>query len=119
MVHFFFKIIWTEQQISKSRVKRDNSDESKHDNFDKRADNLAYRSVRYDDPEWKKQWYLVNEDLFNSQNLTFYSFFPLNLLKIDKRDLESTQKLDLHVVPAWSMGFTGKGVVVTVLDDGK
>ena len=26
---------------------------------------------------------------------------------------------DLNVEPAWKMGFTGKGVVVTILDDGE
>ena len=26
---------------------------------------------------------------------------------------------DLNVVPAWMQGFTGKGVVVAVVDDGK
>lgn len=26
--------------------------------------------------------------------------------------------LDMNVQDAWSMGFTGKGVVVTILDDG-
>lgn len=27
-------------------------------------------------------------------------------------------KLDLHVIPVWQKGITGKGVVITVLDDG-
>ena len=27
--------------------------------------------------------------------------------------------VDLNVVPAWNQGFNGKGVVVSVLDDGK
>jgi proprotein convertase subtilisin/kexin type 1 len=27
-------------------------------------------------------------------------------------------KLDLHVIPVWEKGITGKGVVITVLDDG-
>ena len=26
--------------------------------------------------------------------------------------------LDMNVMPAWQKGFTGKGVVVTILDDG-
>ena len=26
--------------------------------------------------------------------------------------------LDMNVLPAWQKGFTGKGVVVTILDDG-
>ena len=27
--------------------------------------------------------------------------------------------VDLNVLPAWQQGYTGKGVVVSVLDDGK
>lgn len=30
----------------------------------------------------------------------------------------SLPKLDLHVLPVWQKGITGKGVVITVLDDG-
>jgi proprotein convertase subtilisin/kexin type 1 len=86
-------IIWTEQQVSKNRVKRDYKQETL--NLIKRQENLAYRSVNYDDPEWQRQWYLIN-----------------------KRSQETEEKLDLHVVPAWALGYTGKGVVVTVLDDG-
>jgi hypothetical protein len=75
-------------------VKRDYKQETL--NLIKRQENLAYRSVNYDDPEWQRQWYLIN-----------------------KRSQETEEKLDLHVVPAWALGYTGKGVVVTVLDDGK
>jgi proprotein convertase subtilisin/kexin type 1 len=85
-------ILWTEQQVSKSREKRDHVDL-----FDKRSESIAYRSANFDDPEWANQWYLKND---NQKN---------------KRSLE---RLDLHVVPVWAMGYTGKGVVVTVLDDG-
>jgi furin len=26
--------------------------------------------------------------------------------------------MDINVIPAWNSGFTGRGVVVTILDDG-
>ncbi len=84
------KIIWAEQQISKRRIKRDHLD-----TFDKRSENLAYRSTNYDDPEWDSQWYLR-----------------------DRRYIQNVDKLDLHVIPVWKLGYTGQGVVVTVLDDG-
>ncbi len=32
--------------------------------------------------------------------------------------MENLPELDLHVTPVYDMGFTGKGVKVTVLDDG-
>nr|XP_032829914.1 neuroendocrine convertase 1-like [Petromyzon marinus] len=49
----------------------------------------------FDDPLWFKQWYLQ-----------------------DTRRDRSLPKLDLHVIPVWRAGITGRGVVVTVLDDG-
>ena len=50
------RVIWAEQQVGKRRVKRDNIEL----NFDKRSENLAYRSISYDDPKWETQWYLVS-----------------------------------------------------------
>ncbi|XP_071774918.1 neuroendocrine convertase 1 [Centroberyx gerrardi] len=49
----------------------------------------------FDDPMWNQQWYLQ-----------------------DTRTSSSLPKLDLHVIPVWKKGITGKGVVITVLDDG-
>nr|XP_033785085.1 neuroendocrine convertase 1 [Geotrypetes seraphini] len=49
----------------------------------------------FNDPMWNQQWYLQ-----------------------DTRTTLSQHKLDLHVIPVWKQGITGKGVVVTVLDDG-
>ncbi|XP_047439598.1 neuroendocrine convertase 1 [Mugil cephalus] len=49
----------------------------------------------FDDPMWNQQWYLQ-----------------------DTRTSSSLPKLDLHVIPVWQKGITGKGVVITVLDDG-
>lgn len=86
-------ILWTEQQVSKSRIKRDYND----DLIKKRDENRMYRSAHFDDPEWVNQWYLKNKNNFNKR---------------------SVERLDLHVVPAWALGYTGKGVIVTVLDDG-
>ncbi|XP_060790968.1 neuroendocrine convertase 1 [Neoarius graeffei] len=49
----------------------------------------------FDDPMWNQQWYLQ-----------------------DTRTSSSLPKLDLHVIPVWKKGITGKGIVITVLDDG-
>ncbi|MEE6458824.1 hypothetical protein FKM82_000441 [Ascaphus truei] len=49
----------------------------------------------FNDPMWSRQWYLQ-----------------------DTRINPSLPKLDLHVIPVWRKGITGKGVVVTILDDG-
>lgn len=79
----------------KKRSKRDFVDiKQEARTFDKRAETLAYRSTKYDDPQWQDQWYLR-----------------------DARD-NVNSKLDLRVIPVWAMGITGKGVVVSVIDDG-
>ncbi|GAB1298386.1 Neuroendocrine convertase 1 [Apodemus speciosus] len=49
----------------------------------------------FNDPMWNQQWYLQ-----------------------DTRMTATLPKLDLHVIPVWQKGITGKGVVITVLDDG-
>ncbi len=42
----------------------------------------------------------------------------LRIFQQDTRTSSSLPKLDLHVIPVWQKGITGKGVVITVLDDG-
>jgi len=49
----------------------------------------------FNDEYWKDQWYLH-----------------------DIRASTSAPKLDLHVLPVWAKNITGRGVTVTVLDDG-
>ena len=36
----------------------------------------------------------------------------------DTRTTPSLPRLDLHVLPVYDMGFTGRGVTVVILDDG-
>ena len=48
------------------------------------------RSVRLNDPLWEKMWYL-----------------------------NRGEDLDMNVEGAWEEGVTGKGVAVTILDDGE
>lgn len=74
---------------------------SDHDSVRWAAQEVAYsRSKRsvvaFNDPEWEKQWYLHDTRVSNT----------------------AQPKMDLHVIPAWNKGYTGKGVVVTILDDG-
>ncbi|XP_068686923.1 uncharacterized protein [Montipora foliosa] len=56
-------------------------------------DRMIARGIvpRFNDPLWDAQWYL------------------------DDKRVE--QDLDIHVLPVWNQGITGKGVVVTILDD--
>ncbi|CAL9697284.1 unnamed protein product [Knipowitschia caucasica] len=64
------QVLWAEQQVVKTRKKRDMFEDPS-------------------DPDFPKQWYLSD---------------PAHQ--------------DLHTKDAWAQGYTGRGVVVTILDDG-
>ncbi|XP_060062546.1 neuroendocrine convertase 1-like [Ylistrum balloti] len=82
------RVHWTEQQVAKSRTKRDIVEE-------RTREERQYVSMEFNDPLWAKQWYIK-----------------------DKAHDLTKPKYDLHIIPVWNQGFTGKGVVITVLDDG-
>ncbi|XP_078620006.1 neuroendocrine convertase 1-like [Branchiostoma floridae x Branchiostoma japonicum] len=82
------RIQWVAQQVGRARSKRGPIPQEHRQSEDNRP--MTFR-----DPYWEKQWYL--HDTRTSTNLP---------------------KLDLHVLPVWRKGITGKGIVVAVLDDG-
>uniref|UniRef100_A0A336LJV0 furin n=1 Tax=Culicoides sonorensis TaxID=179676 RepID=A0A336LJV0_CULSO len=97
------EVRWFQQQHSKTRVKRDYNTDTKfpytlpgHEslpslNF---ADKLHVRETNshiFPDPLFKEQWYLNGG---------------------------AKDGLDMNVAPAYKKGYTGKGVVVSILDDG-
>uniref|UniRef100_A0A8C7Z691 Proprotein convertase subtilisin/kexin type 5b n=1 Tax=Oryzias sinensis TaxID=183150 RepID=A0A8C7Z691_9TELE len=54
----------------------------------------AQNNIFYNDAKWSSMWYIhCNGDVHNCQS-------------------------DMNIMGAWKRGFTGKGVVVTILDDG-
>ncbi|KAL4233860.1 hypothetical protein ACF0H5_008536 [Mactra antiquata] len=104
------RVKFAEQQITLKRVKRnhevihdkqlefpipDITDNSKYyrviDRFDTR-DNLG---PTFNDEYYRDQWYLVNTGQTGGE-----------------------EGNDINILPAWSMGYDGRGVVVTILDDG-
>ncbi|XP_064106409.1 furin-like protease 2 isoform X1 [Macrobrachium nipponense] len=111
------RVMWVEQQKEKKRVKRDGSmvpdDPSPHvegERLLEDRDVLARQrrqfdfsrffftptpsrrgSSRFPDPLYSRQWYLSEG---------------------------ANGGYDMNVGPAWARGYTGKGVVVTILDDG-
>lgn len=110
------RVIWAEQQFIKQRQKRDIIPDFSHedDNFfqlskvkdffknrTKRslndlADDFPVRErKRFNDELWDQQWYLQ-----------------------DTRTMSNLPKLDLHVLPCYELGITGKGIRVSILDDG-
>lgn len=53
--------------------------------------------ISFNDPEYPTQWYLHGGG---------------------RRGQSGTEGFDMNVKGAWQMGYTGKGVVITILDDG-
>ncbi|XP_066273640.1 PC3-like endoprotease variant B [Branchiostoma lanceolatum] len=51
--------------------------------------------VKFNDPEYSRMWYLHNDG-----------------------QTEGPKGLDINVIPAWVNGYTGKGIVATIVDDG-
>ncbi|CAL4119923.1 unnamed protein product, partial [Meganyctiphanes norvegica] len=101
-------VLWSEQQVERTRIKRDFSDEkeppsssrdrrqfgdpfSRFSLFSPPAAPSRRGSQRFPDPLYGQQWYLS----------------------------EGAQGgYDMNVGPAWRKGYTGKGVVISILDDG-
>ena len=67
------------------------------------------------DPKFYKQWSLVSEVQF--KKCTQSQYFP-NTLQLNTGRTAGQAGKDLNVEPAWMQGITGKGVVVSVFDDG-
>ena len=74
------------------------------------------------DPEFGNQWSLVRTYYTIVQyfwnNYHCYSCCSI-MLQLNIGQINSSAGRDLNVVPAWIQGLTGKGVVVSVVDDGK
>ncbi|KAK0424619.1 hypothetical protein QR680_008753 [Steinernema hermaphroditum] len=67
-----------------------------------RGNGRKYGATTPNDPLWQEMWYLHRSDKLAGSR--------------DVRDVTVSQ--DHNVRDAWNLGFTGKGVVVTILDDG-
>nr|CAD7424203.1 unnamed protein product [Timema monikensis] len=98
-------VLWVQQQHEHSRKKRDFADFSSFSEFpsyftggqepEQRHHQPHYRGISshnsFPDPLFKEQWYLNGG---------------------------AKDGFDMNVGPAWQKGYTGKGVVVSILDDG-
>lgn len=102
------RVRWAEQLFSKSRVKRLASPGPDQTLFrvkriqtnnnklmEKRNGPYSYSKYEFNDELWSNQWYLQ-----------------------DTRTSSKLPRLDLNVLPVYKSGFNGKGVRVSVLDDG-
>lgn len=95
------EVAWIEQQVARRRVKRGyRKYRHTEDNEIVDDDNPLVSKSRNrkhpdpNDPLWTDMWYL------------------------NRADSTGFTKMDHNVKEAWDLGYTGKGVVVTILDDG-
>ena len=84
-------VAWFEQQVAKSRTKRDNVEE--------------HEVYQGNDPQWADYWY-INTDYRNQDGQTREEQFNDGYIH------------HMNVEAVWEMGYTGKGVVVSIIDDG-
>lgn len=88
---------WVEQQRVLERTKRDylTHEYLREQELERKVREQRYRRI-FNDPGWERQWYLLNWGQ-NDEHLI---------------------GADIGVLNVWRRGYTGKGVVVSILDDG-
>lgn len=90
------RVEWAEQQVIRPRDKRGRANFFIPDPIGRGIEPPTnFQKRRFNDELWQYQWYITQTE--NMPALPIY---------------------DLRVSEVWDMGITGKGVVVSVLDDG-
>ncbi|CAJ1068427.1 proprotein convertase subtilisin/kexin type 5b isoform X1 [Xyrichtys novacula] len=88
------KVEWIQQQVVKRRIKRDYKPAPPLSLSSPAYSSPAQNNIFYNDAKWSSMWYIhCNDDVHNCQS-------------------------DMNIMGAWKRGYTGKNVVVTILDDG-
>ncbi|KAM9810285.1 proprotein convertase subtilisin/kexin type 5b isoform 1-T1 [Neosynchiropus ocellatus] len=88
------KVQWIQQQVVKRRIKRDYKPSPPLYQSSLVHSSPSQSSIFYNDAKWSSMWYIhCNDDVHNCQS-------------------------DMNIMGAWKRGYTGKDVVVTILDDG-
>lgn len=85
------RVLWVEQQHVRKHERREMKEPAVVPP-DATGDNY---NMDFNDPLYPKQWYLYND----GQN-------------------GGTSGMDMNVIPVWKLGYTGKGIHVTIVDDG-
>ncbi|XP_064481947.1 neuroendocrine convertase 1-like [Ornithodoros turicata] len=83
------RVLWAEQQVVRKRAKRDHVEEGPLWMRNR------WETFRFNDPLWTHQWYIF-----------------------DTRNMPEMPEIHHQVTKVWDMGYTGKGVVITIMDDG-
>lgn len=106
------RVVWSDQPVELQREKRYNYmyyDSSDIDNniLEDYLDDYRLSKSRQNNMEAEMKHHLFNDELWDQE-------WYLQ----DTRSRNGLPKLDLNVLPVYQRGITGKGVRVTVLDDG-
>lgn len=76
---------------------------------------LNYEQIRFRYIYVQKVFSVMFYIFYHPYRNSMIIFFPFFLFQDDKR---MQMDLDVNVIPVWNAGISGKGVVVTILDDG-
>ncbi|XP_067378152.1 proprotein convertase subtilisin/kexin type 5b isoform X1 [Channa argus] len=88
------KVEWIQQQVVKRRIKRDYKPSPPLSLTSSAHMSQTQNNIFFNDAKWSSMWYIhCNDDVHNCQS-------------------------DMNIMGAWKRGYTGKDVVVTILDDG-
>lgn len=87
------KVAWFKQQeIRSTELRAVDTDNSRNENnIEDEDQSLKYKNIDFNDPLYKDQWYILKG---------------------------GAGGYDMDVINVWRQGYTGKGIVVTILDDG-
>uniref|UniRef100_A0A0N4ZFP7 P/Homo B domain-containing protein n=1 Tax=Parastrongyloides trichosuri TaxID=131310 RepID=A0A0N4ZFP7_PARTI len=101
-IHFnTSNIIWMKEQKNYKRYKKDMTSMLKYafNILDQSIDKENLTTSKFIDPLWKNQWQIHQNDE-NRQNVSIQKFY------------------DMQIMETWEMGYSGKGIVISILDDG-
>uniref|UniRef100_A0A2P2I154 furin n=1 Tax=Hirondellea gigas TaxID=1518452 RepID=A0A2P2I154_9CRUS len=115
------QVVWVEQQVEKKRVKR-------VDPLYPTVDIIPADVTPKVSPRWPRQLFDITP--FRGFNIFGTSITPPDRERKQLRFPDPLYRLqwylekgasggyDMNVLPAWQKGYTGKGVVISILDDG-
>ncbi|VDN58138.1 unnamed protein product [Dracunculus medinensis] len=103
-------VVWIEQQIAKKRVKRGFKSHFSHEELDNEYHIRINKKTSIRNKQNNKD-VLTSNDTYNLNDPLWADMWYLNRAVFDRG-------MDHNVREAWALGYTGRGVVVTILDDG-
>lgn len=105
------QVDWAQQQVVKPRVKRQTQNDPS--------------LIHFNDPKWSNMWYIVSavhrviHYLHFDNTRCWWCLVSAIYVSLQHcNDKSSHCHSEMNILAAWQRGYTGKNVVVTILDDG-